>query len=1145
MNTIRRVATIVGIALSVCSSCWGQAGLTTGAIRGAIVDNQGAVIPGVKVMVTNVSLNSSQEYTTQSDGIFVAPLLQPAADYQIEIQHAGFEHVLIKGVNVRVSEVTNIRIPLGVRGPQEMILVSGEVEGVQVSSPALGGVLGPKVISSLPLNTRNPLQLLGTDAGVVALPGATLFFVAGSRATFNNYILNGADANNFMWNSLTAVATPNPDAVQEFRTATSLYDATMGRGAGANITLVTRSGTNDVHGNVYWFNRGSALAANDFFLNRLGRPKPFLLRNHFGGSAGGPLPGKKTLWFVNYEGARQITPVTQTGTLPVLPATRDAASLANAFSLPVSAIDPVAVRILNLPGPYDGHLVPSGQGSVGTLGNFAFASSAPLVEDQLSVRLDHNLTIAGQSNRLSFTMFLNRSDTTTKIGDRPGSSGLGAGTVAAVRNRVFSLIDTHTFGPRVTNELTLGVNLIHNDDDSFSNAAKLGDIGMSRFNQSIIAWIPTFTFSDQLAFGTSTNSGAIQHSSSGTLRDIVFYSKGTHNLRFGGEVRLYQLNRESPFAQAGQLSFTRQFANAAHGTPAAANANLSFRDFLIGAPVSHFIRSGNSVGNFRSHDIVGFVQDDFRVTPNLTLNLGLRYDFLSHVREKNHALVNFDLSLVPASARALGGPGLLQGLVFPEGLSGFGTPGVPDSGMNGENWTNFAPRVGFAWDVLGNSKIAARGGYGVYFIRISALPALQLISQPPLGLTSSITGFRGAGILNNPFPTLPLPQDFPVLPPAPTLTGYNTNGSPIFTAPLLSFGVFDRNMRTPYVQQWNLTVQYALGSKWVAEVGYLGTHGVRLLANSGPNDALLRNSSNPGPLGLETNSSANRDARVPVVGIGAGGINLFDNQGKSTYNAVIATVTHQSPSGLFLKAAYTFSKTIDNGFVQGGFDIGNLTGNQFFPQFDKGPANFHSPHRLVMTYLYELPSPRDGLLKKIFGGWSVSGLTTYMSGFPILYTQSIGDTSLSAAAGRPNVVPGCQLINPGSVTSNLDNYLNPACVSVTPLLPAGTQFGGLSPYATPGDQLYRISSNGSGRLQGGMGRNIGQGPMQSRWDAAISKRVVITERFNVEFRSEFFNLPNHPSFNRPNSTVGSSAFGRITSTSSIPRQIQFGIKINY
>jgi hypothetical protein len=934
----------------------------------------------------------------------------------------------------------------------------------------------------------------------------------------------------------------------ELRTQTSLYDATEGRSSGGNVNVVTRSGTSLFHGSVYGFHRHNELAANSFFLNRAGTARPFFVRTHFGASAGGPIRRQSTFWFLNYEGTRQRNATTVSGLVPVLPAQRDATNLGRAFGLPASAIDPVAVRVLNLAGPYNGFLFPSGsQASEGRLGRFSAAPKILDDADQGTAKFDHDWRVFGGENRVSAGVFLRRRDLNNPIAGA-GAPGLGTGQVTAYTNDSFSLNDVHVFGPRWLNEFVAGLTLNFVDGVAGVNSPLLSDIGMSRFNQSLLPKIPNLNITDQLSgFGPSLNSGARQHVPQATLRDIVSHVSGRHSLRFGFAAQYYQFNYAQAYGQYGQLTFTNTWANAQYGAPAAGVDNVALRDFLIGAPNSYLVVSGVPDNAFRAHDLSGFFQDDFRVSRRLTLNLGIRYDLYSNTSEKRGRWSNFDPSLVPADAALTGGTGLQSGFLFPENLPGFGTPGVSNSLLRSEDKNNFAPRVGLALDALGNGKLGLRGGYGIYYVRMSGIPALQLTGVAPFALTVSETGFRGSGILASPFPVLPLPHEFPIQVSPPRLTGLNPNGSPVFDRPLLSIAALSRDLRTPYTHHWNLTVEGALAQNWAAEIGYVGTQGMKLYNQPALNAALLRNAANPAAFELATNSSANREARRPIVGIS--NFSIYTNSGESSYHGLIATVRAHS-SRLFFKAAYTFSKTIDNNSAMEGFDGGRSPGNPFLTQLNRGVSDFDVTHRLIVTYAYNLPRPAQHMLRRVLGGWTISGITTLQSGLPFSVTQSIGDSSLSGVPGYAVLKPACNPYTQGSIGQRLDAYLDAACFAVTPLLSAGNSFGPLSPFEGPGNQSYAITAGGSGRLQGSLGRNSFRGPIVARWDFALTRSARLPglgDAGRLDLRTEFFQIFNNPVFDNPNAAFGSAAFGRITRTvpQTAARQIQFALKAHF
>lgn len=1148
----RFVVTTAFSAVLLTNLGFAQTTSSTGAIQGTITDPSGAAVSGATVKLSNQTLSVERETKTSTDGSYAFPLVQPATGYRVSVEANGFRMAVLPNLTVRVTETTVASARLELGTTTETVEVAATAQQVQTTSPTLGGVMTTQVITSLPLPTRNVFDLLATDAGVGAtltspsstvLQGSQALFVAGSRATANNYMLNGVDANNFEFHTLATgiVPIPNPDAVQEFRTETSLYDATTGFSSGGNITLITRAGTSAFHGAAYEFLRNTDLNANDFFLNRGGVARPLLQQNQFGGSLGGPVPlVKSTYFFVNYEGMRQKNGVAGSisGVMPVLPASRDAQSLANAFGLPTSAIDPVALKYFNAPGPYGGHLIPSGSGApVGQLGNFAFATPAVYDADQMSARLDHEFTTGFGSNHLSASGFYS----TGTFTNNGGANGLlGQAYDYLFGNDSASIDDTQIFRPNLLNDLVFGFTWNKRDINSLNNLT-LGAVGMSRFNSGFVSGLPNLSFQDMLSCcGASASVDQTQHNASYDFRDTVSWVINKHSLRMGFEMRREEFNYVSPYDR-GSLYFGTGVADALYGaSPLGTAGDLSIRDFLIGAPTEIAIGTGLNVNGYRARDYVGFLQDDYRVSHRLTLNLGIRYDRLGYITEVHNHMSNFDSSLLSDTARQFGGPGLQQGFVIA------GQNGVSGSTLKTPNHGNFAPRVGFAYDVLGNGKWAVRGGYGIYDQRIGGGGPLQTLSNPPYQLNTDNINTT-AGILANPFPTLPLPTQFPIFPTFPTKSGLTAAGAPIYDQPLLAISTLDRNMTTPYTQNWNFTVEGEVLPGWVVEVGYLGSHGIHLLATQSLNNALLRNANNPAPFGLTTNSSANRDARTPIAGFSAGGIFAITESGKAFYDALLVTATHRFARDFYFKVAYTHSKTIDNYAASTGFDIGGTpAGNQFFEDLNKGISAQDIPNRVVLTYVWDIPGFKHGPMRYALGNWELAGITTMQNGLPGTITQSIGNSSLSGSNGYGLVLPNCQLVTPGSVANNLNNYLNKACVATTPLLPGGATFGPLSQWETHGDQTYTITPGGSGRLQGPSTRGFFRNPFQNRWDVTISKRFYVRESVNVELRGEFFKIFNNAIFNGPSAAAGSPSFGRITSTiDSTGRQVQLALKVNF
>jgi len=1159
-----------GLIFGASATLHAQTSSSAGAIQGVVQDPNGSVLVDIKVTLVNVDLGLEREARTLSDGTYIFPLLKPTDDYEVEVEAPGFEKQVLSALTVRVSETTIANAALSVGAVSQQVVVSGAAQQIDTTSSTLGQVVDSQVITALPLPTRNVFDIMATDAGVYTnlespavtiLQGGNAVYVAGQRANANNYLWNGIDANSVEFHSLSAgaIPIPDPDAIQEFRTETSLYDATSAYGSGGNINLVTRAGTSSYHGVAYDFLRNTVLNANDYFLNQTDQPIPVMQQNQFGGSFGGKIPhGHNTYFFVNYEGMRQKNGVTGaiSGELPVLPTNRAAASLAAAFDLPVSAIDPVAVKILNSPGPYGGELFPSLVGTPGSLGTFAFSSPVILNANQVSARLDHDFKLGSQVNHIAASSFVEN-----QLFSNPGgvSGSLGQGYAYPLDNQDVAINDTQVIRPNFLNEIVFGYNWYRRDIEPIGTPITLADIGMTRSNSSFNDLLPTFGFSDSLSCcGYSANVGRVQHTANFDFRDTFSWIHNKHTLRFGFETIREEFNevgvQQSP---QGSLSFQAVYADEFYGKPSAASgiADSSFRDFLIGAPIGDTEISGYPRFYLRSADYSAFLQDDFRITHRLTLNLGLRYDHFGDPTEKNNHFSNFDPSLLSPTTIEYGGTGLEQGFVIP-GVNG------TDSTLSISNLGSWAPRFGLAWDVLGNGKLAIRGGYGLYYQAADDMQS-PLVQNPPYfeAISQSNITYGSAAatqVLDNPFPALPPPGAFPVFPTFQTVTGLTGTGAPIYSGggqPSISFFGIQRNGKYPYAENWNVTADGQVAKNWTLEVGYLGTNGVRQSAGLSLNNALLINASDPGRFGLVTNSSANRNARVPVAGVSATGLTIIENEAFSSYNALLVTLTHRITKNFLLKAAYTYSKSIDNfqANPSTGYGGSGQLGNQFALFENKATSEQNVPNRLVVTYVWYVPGPKEGALGFFFSRWSLAGITTYQNGLPFSITQSIGTSSLTGTAGFGLITPDCQIVASGSVKDHLNNYLNAGCVSTQPLLAGGEVIPGgpYTPYFTPGDQNYTITPGGSGRVIGSAeaARNAFRAPFQQRWDMTLSKNFPIKalgEGGNLEFRTEAFKVFNNAIFSAPNSVIGTAGFGEITSTiDTTGRQLQFALKLSF
>jgi len=1229
------------LALLVPVSLFAQGG-STGAITGTVTDEKGGIVAGATIKVTNVETGvEEREITSSGAGVFNIALLRPGF-YRIEVTAPGFARFVAEKVIVRVTETSTIIVTLKVGQISETVTVTEVLVPVELTSAATGQTIGSYTVNNLPLATGNYFTLLTLSAGAntelfnaTALGrGLVTINVNGQRPVNNNVTLEGINTNDVNLPQLDNVPLPNRYGIEEFKAQTSLYDASQGRNGGGNIQANLKSGTNGYHGSAWEFFRNDVLNANDWFLNNgNGRgtpiPRPVLRQNQFGAGLGGKVPLiKDFFFFMDYQGTRATSGIS-TGTffttsIPVLPATRDAATLASIFlaGTPYTAanIDPTALKFLNLPaskcpGFNDGTFcIPSLAGTPGfsstgkiNLAHVSASSIGRFNDDQFITSVDKQI---GLKDKLSGRAFFSNNATLNPFGT---ASSLPFAKLLPGSNRFIKAGWNHTLSPNVVNEMRMGFNHFF-FGQSPTEPISLTDIGATRGNsaQFPAAYRLNVSGGGNFSIGTGVNDNRGGHFNTFYEGDDLSITKGKHLIRIGFEGSQYQLNRFNNFAQRGSVTFSNTKANAFQaGDPAL----FGFQNFLLGHITTTQASAGFTSFHFRAADYAAYINDDYKILPHLTLSLGLRWEGLSTAHEKQNFLSNF-------AGNDDGTPGPLT-IVHPAGTPRVGTPGVTDCTLDScFSYKNFAPRVGFAWDVLGDQKTVVRGGYGVYYQRVSNQSLLQTSGGLPFSESISAAPFTVTP--QNPFPSLlplsafPLPNDQIV----PTLIAFDgTTGAPIFSnvpgnaagAPLLGFYFFpQRNFHPPYSEAWNLTVQRELVKNWVLELGYVGTHGVSLLGTGSPvNPGQICTAAKPcviparlglgvnvpagtpfvtqnpdGSIDITGSTTSNLDARVPVNFLGlANSRGFFQTQsGNSIYHSLQATLRHQFSAGLYFQAAYTYSKTIDNSSgssfsdeLNGLFGFGDYL-NQ---RRQRGVADFDRTHRFVTSFNYELPFAKmlhidDHGFGKAANGWEVDGVVTFQSGSPFIMIDSsannLEDTDGINALNFATLAPGKTLrsaLTHGSVQSRVTGTaICPStglakcgfidfgafvaggnCVdsqnSVIPcMVPDPMNPGQLIP--NPLTQAAAI---------GNVGRNTFRGPFQENWDLSIQKRTRITERVSLNFRTDFFNAFNHPSFQGPQAQGGSQGnygivdvgVGDSTSffTVTSPRIIQFSLALNF
>jgi len=1090
---------VVFLILAATPSALAQSA-STGQIAGTVRDPSGAVLPEATVIAQSPS-GLTREVKTGSDGRYIIPLLPPGI-YRVEIKRAGFKTHVIQDVVVRITETTPVDVELALGEITETFTVEAESSPLQAETPATGRVITGRTLTELPLATRNFTQLFALTAGTnVDLPDHSAsglntldISVNGLNRYNNNFQLNGVDTNGIGINNAFSYPIPAPDALQEFKVQTSLYDASYGRSAGGQIVVVTRSGTNEFHGSVYHFLRNDKLNANDFFFNSTGTPRPPFIRNQFGFTLGGPISRNRTYFFGSYQGSRERNgaargAISTLALPPLLTDDRSPVGISRASGVPVENISPVALNLLRARLPNGSLVIPSPQ--VNRPGvNYSVSAPIRFREDQFTVSLDHQLRA---DNRLSGKFFFTQNPQQVGLNVFFGANVPGFGSTLQNNNRHLALSDLHIFNPNLTNEVRIGLHRLAADFRPHEPIT-LQSVGISRFNASLFPGIPTIGVLGSFRIGPGPFDQLFTVINTFTYADTLSYIRGRHHLRIGAEVRRIQENGDLPSFHRGQILF------------------LDFPAFVRGEIFLTLVASGISDFHYRNTDFNAFVQDDFRVSPRLTLNVGLRYEFNGAASDKFGRLQTFD----PAQYRTGPPP---NGFVIAGNARGrFRVPGVPlvsDTILKSEDPNNFAPRFGFAYKV--SERTVLRGGYGLFYDRLSNQPPFFAVGSIPFGAFDVAifpTLFRGATFAN-PFPNLGLPSEFPKVPIVPNIAQLAAGAAPI------SGFFMDPNMRTPYASQFGLNIQRELAKDWLVEIGYVGTKGTKLIQQVRIAQAQLASPTRP-INGITENTPANAALRSPFVGFSPDGLKQFQTSGNSTYHSLQLTVSKRLSRGLQFLAAYTLSKWLDDRTTITGLQ-GDATafapGDQTHLSLNKGRSDSDRRHRFVISGTYDLPKLGRGVVGAVLSNWEVAWIATLQSGRPIDIRDSNGASLFGVTTSRASWAPGATrqtASRKGSVTSRLNQFFNTSA-----FVPAGPGFGNV-------------------------GRNVLSGPDQRNVDLSVLKRIPIREAHTLEFRAEFFNAFNIVNFANPGSDISQSAtFGVITQTSTSPRIVQFALKLNW
>jgi hypothetical protein len=1100
----------------------------TGDIQGTVVDTSGAVLPGATVKVTNTGTGFSRAVTTNDRGDYQAPLM-PLGVYEISAEFSGFQTKVVKGVTLQVDQSAVIRIELAPGTITETVEVSTTTPLLESQESSLGQVIENKRILELPLNGRNPFQLGLLAGGVTPFRGLSTnlpFTAGGGRHAGNDVLLDGVDDNIRNFNGSTGRNgvnyIPSVDAVQEFKVKTSNFSAEYGRSAGYTVNATIRSGTNQYHGSLFEFLRNDKLDANSFVSNATGNQKAKFRQNQFGGTFGGPvrLPGyegrNRTFFFADFQGTQvreaassslsDVAPeafragdFSASNRLIYDPRTRRLGSngvvTAEPFpnnTIPRNLMDPIALKLQDLiPLPNTGA---PGQ----TSRNFYSASPRETRWNQGDIKVDQRLF---EGNNLMARVSISRLT-------QPNLGIFIYSPTQRLQNLINAVLsDTHVFSPRVVNEFRFGFNRANSSnlglrtDEATAFAAENGlqsgqVIGFPRLNFNYSGEkLGTTQFSEF----TAAWSNLIFENNFHWVDNLTII-RGNHTLKTGAEARRLRFDRLREFPFSADYVFGAVFTA---NPSVSAQTGLPYADFLLGTPTS-------VVGDFlrdwgRQRDLYAgvFLQDDWKVTPRLTLNLGIRYDLYTQPVD---ALDNggvFDPNLAGPTGRL--------GVIRRPGKDG-NTRAVVEGDHN-----NFAPRFGFAYQVT--PKLVVRGGYGIFYSLREQNDEATLIGDTVLNFA----------IINMP----QVNQQTTVTPPMRFTTPVNVVSAvdPFFSAfsaerPLSSDAGSANasdigNSESPMLQQFNLSLQYEFKPGLLVEAAYAGARGIRWVQRVNVNQVRFEDAL------VGRNNIADRPFPFinSAIGIDSSNVNNW-------YNSFNLRVERRFSHGLTFLANYTWSKNLDSG--NSGTSTFSSQNNvvamdSYNLWRERGLSPTDTPHKFVLSALYELPfGPGKALLNggvpgAILGGWQVNGILSLVSGFP----TEMNVTSLppvQTLRNRPDVVLGqpTRVDNPG-----FDQYFNPKAFAVPPRVP--DHLG--APIQTFGNA----------------GRNIIRGPGSNNLDFSMFKSFRIMEATNLQFRAEAFNLTNTPTFILPSArsaalTVGNENFGKLAGSGSVGRQLQFGLK---
>ena len=1104
----------------------------TAQITGRVLDSSDAIVPGGTVVVLNTDTGVSRTMATNDSGYYTAPLL-PRGNYRVSASKEGFRTVAHSGISLDDGQVFRLDLVLTVGQVAESVEVTATANLLDTSTTAMATVVPKQRIEDLPLLGRNPVALAALvpgvrimgSFGVLQVSGfdGSRMSIGGGAPSVNNFMVDGVAAENFTSGGLNV--SLSVDATEEFRIVTRNPSAEYGRTGGGVINMISRSGANRFSGSLFEFLRNETFDANSFFANRAARAKSPFSYHQFGATLGGPIRRNQTFFFFNWEGVRQSSEPIQLRSVPTeLQRRGDFTRTVTQGDLPILIYDP-ATTVVNpanssqrIRTPFPGNVIPQNrihpaaratlayypapntQGVANTgVNSFYGQAASTLSKDIYGIKVDHNFT-PGRRTSARFTY-----DAAASI--NPNYYGnIAESDLSPTWYQRRSVVINHveTINPSLLLEARAGLNRFAPLRSARSYGFDVTTIGLpAKLGQQMqIPVFPRFDITDVSSLGSTGDDHLIQANNAWTLGGALTKIHRNHTLKTGAELRVYQLNNTQGTTVL-TFTFNRGYTQGPNPNTPSGNAGYGLASFLLGAPASGFARRWTP-STYTAKNIAAFLQDDWKVTPRLTLNLGVRWDYEGAVTDRFNGLSSFD----PNLEFKLGSLPVRGALVFP------GSGGL-SRGMRDASLTDFEPRFGFAYKLFPATSI--RGGYGLYHLPGTGL--FTIAARTGFDYASTMVASIDGGF--TPFNTLSDPYPEGIQPPPGNSQGPQTGLGAAVTGNL-------RSMARGYSQQWNFNVQQAFARNWLVELGYSGNRGIGLAASRNftylPEKArelgaqLQTLVPNPyyrlitvGTLAQQNVTRATLLNYFPQFNPASG----LDSWASSTYHAMTARVEKRWSRNFSMLLSYTFSKLIDNNVGNGlnnAFTAGGSNGVQNWDNLraERAISTSDLPHNLTVTSTWSLPvpRPRNTLARKIVTGWSFNPVLSMASGNPI------GVTAPSPAFGgsRPNAVGDPTMENP-----TINRWLNPAA------------FAQIQPF-TFGNaprNLPRTRTDGLFNL-----------------DLSLLKSVSFRDRYRFQFRAEFFNFTNTPTFGQPASTFGLNDFG-VVSSSTQPRRMQLGLKLTF